>query len=52
MFIIVPPLVAKALSDSRLPKTILFESIVAELESNQAYHEGSEWLETIAKQCL
>jgi hypothetical protein len=52
VFIIVPPLVAKSLSDSRLPKTILFESIVAELESNQAYHEGSEWLETIAKQCL
>jgi hypothetical protein len=52
VFIIVPPLVAKALSNSRLQKTVLFGSIVAELESNQAYHEGSEWLETIAKQCL
>lgn len=52
MYIIVPPLVAKALSTLRLPATLLFESIVEELKSNHAYHDSAEWLETIAKRCL
>ncbi len=54
MYIIIPPLVAKAIASEHLGKrsTELFEHITNELQSNNLFHAAADWLEIIGAKCL